>query len=245
MLPFMKALEKKLKEHRCLIFLDLEGTQASHEIIEIGAYKVILRDDYSVKKVFKPYHAYVLPKHRVGPIVTKLTGINDLTLKREGIPFRSMQVQLKKYVGKDFKNPVFVSYGPTDASMFLASSENNMDASTEEARFVARHFFDLAAFIGQFVRDDHGNILSLTNALKAYDVAFEGTAHNAQDDAYNLLLLYQAFMEKREITLKNYMKVLGNTGHLAEPVAAVIRALTKGQTVTPEDFRHYAEESLK
>ena len=242
----MKALEKKLQDHRCLVFIDLEGTQTSHEIIEIGAYKVILRDDYTVKKIFKPYHAFVLAKHRVGPIVTQLTGITDLQIKREGIPFRTMQLQLKKYIGKDFKNPLFVSYGPTDATMFLASSENNMDASTDEARFVARHFFDLAAFIGQYVRDDKSdNILSLTNALKVYEVDFQGTAHNAQDDAYNLLVLYQAFLEKRDITLKHYMKVLGRAGHLPAPVAAVIARLNKGESVTPEQFRLFAKESLK
>ena len=129
--------------------------------------------------------------------------------------------------------------------MFLASSENNMDASTEEARFVARHFFDLAAFIGQFVRADDGNIYSLTNALKLYGIEFEGTAHSALADAYNLLLLYQGFLANQEVTLRNYMKLLGNTGHLPGPVASVIRALTKGDTVTPEDFRKAAEESLK
>ena len=241
----MKALERKIHEHRCLVFIDLEGAQTSHEIIEIGAYKVILRDDLTVKKVFKPYHAFVLSKHRVGPIVTKLTGITDLQLKREGIPFRTMQIQLKKYIGKDFKNPLFVSYGPTDATMFLASSENNMDASTDEARFVARHFFDLAGFIGQFVRDDQGNPYSLTNALKLYGVEFEGTAHNAQDDAYNLLLLYQAFLAKREITLKRYMRILANASHVPDPIAAVVRTLNKGETVTPEKFRSLVEESLK
>ncbi len=245
MLPFMKALEKRLQKQRCLIFIDLEGTQMSHEIIEIGAYKVILRDDLTVKKIFKPYHAYVLAKHRVGPIVTKLTGITDLQLKREGIPFRTMQVQLKKYMGKDFNHPLFVSYGPTDSTMFLASSENNMDASTDEARFVSRHFFDLAGFIGQFVRDEHNNIYSLTNVLKIYNVEFEGTAHNAQADAYNLLLLYQAFLANPETTLRYYMRLLGNGNHLAAPVAEVIRALTKGKTVTPDDFRNIVLESLK
>lgn len=243
--PFMKALERKLQDHRCLVFIDLEGTQATHEIIEIGAYKVILRDDLTVKKVFKPYHAFVLAKHRVGPIVTKLTGITDLQLKREGIPFRTVQIQLKKYIGKDFKNPLFVSYGPTDATMFLASSENNMDASTDEARFVARHFFDLASFIGQYVRDENGNPYSLTNALKTYGIEFEGTAHSALADAYNLLLLYQGFLEKKEITLRHYMKLLGNASHLAEPVADIVRRLAKGKTVTPEDFRQIVEDCLK
>ena len=98
----------------------------------------------------------------------------------------------------------------------------------------------------QYVRDDKTNsIYSLTNALKAYGVEVSGTAHNAQDDAYTLLLLYQAFLSKREITLNHYMKTLARTAHMPEPVAETVRRLSKGETISPEAFRHIVEESLK
>ena len=241
----MKELKRIIKDRRCLLFIDLEGTQITHEMIEIGAYKDILKDDLTPKKVFKPYHAYVLAKHRVGPIVTKLTGITDMKLKKEGIPFRAVLDGLKKYLGKDHDQALLVSYGAQDAHIILASSENNMDASTDEARFLARHFFDLGDFAARFVRDDAGNMLSLTNALKMFEVPFEGTAHCALDDAYNLFLLYKALLERRDILKNRYKDVLGKQHHLPTPIRTVVNMLTSGETITPEVWDRLVEDSLK
>ena len=243
--PCMKDLEKALRGKRCLLFIDLEGTQMTHEMIEVGAYKVLLKEDLTVKKVFKPYHAYVLSKHRVGPIVTKLTGITDLKLKKEGIPFRLVLQQLKKYLGKDFDDCLLVSYGSQDAHIILASSENNMDASTDMARSLARRFFDYSEFLGHYLRSEQGNILSLTNALKAFDIEFEGTQHNAQADAYNLFLLFKAFVEHPEKVHSHYKDAIVRLGHMPSPVAKVIRRLSEGKTVTPEDWDALTLEALK
>ena len=240
----MQQLKAALHGHKCLLFIDLEGTQLTHEMIEIGAYKVILRDDLTVKKVFKPYHAYVQAKHRVGPIVTKLTGITDLKLKKEGVPFRLVQQQIKKYMGKDYKDFLLVSYGTEDAHIILQSVENNMDCSVEDGRYLARRFFDLAEFVGRFVRSESNNILSLTNVLGKYEVRFEGTAHNAQADAYNLLLLYQAFLERRDITKKAYKQTLLARGGIAPSVKRVIAELAEGRPVTPEDYDRFIDEEF-
>lgn len=239
----MKELSKIVKDKKCLVFLDLEGTQLTHEMIEIGAYKVILKPDCTVKKIHKPYHAYVLPKHHVGPIVTKLTGITDLQLKREGIPYRVVLEQLKGYLGKDFYHALFVSYGTEDAHIFLQSSENNMDASTEDSRFIARRFFDLADYIGQFVRGADGNMLSLKNILNHYGVDFEGTQHNAQADAYNLILLYKAFLEKPEIAKQGYANALAHA-RFPQPVKQIITRLNEGKTVTPEEWKDLISEAV-
>ena len=242
----MKELDKAIHGRRTLIFIDLEGTQTTHEIIEIGAYKVLLRDDLSIKKIHKPYHAYVLPKNKVGPFVTRLTGITDLKLKKEGIPFRLAITQLKKYLGKDFKKePLFVSYGPSDAAMFLSTIEHNMDASVDDVRFIARHFFDVESFIGQYVRDDNGNIMGLTKILNLYGVEFEGTAHSALDDANNLILLFKAFLEKKDITAHRYEKVLAKGAHMPPIASKIISRLSHGETVTPDDYHLLIAETLK
>ena len=241
----MKDLARALRGHKCLVFIDLEGTQVSHEMIEIGAYKVLLRDDLTIKKVFKPYSSYVLAKHRVGHIVTDLTGITDFKLKKEGKPFRQVQQALQKYLGKDYKNCLFISYGSQDAKIFLTSAENNMDASMEEARYVAHHFLDFAEFVGKYVRDQNGNILSLTHCLSAFGVDFEGAAHDATVDAYNLLLLYKAFLENKDVVLREYKLQLNRIGHCPAPLLATLRALLRGETVTPERFDEFVRESLK
>lgn len=243
--PVMKDLQRAIRGKKCLLFIDLEGTQATHEMIEIGAYKVLLKPDLTTKKVFKPYHAYVQAKHKVGPIVTKITGITDLQLKREGIPFRLVLQQIKKYMGKDYDDALLVSYGVQDAHIILQSAENNMDASTDEARFLARRFFDLAEFIGHYLRSEEGNILSLTNALKAYDIEFAGTAHNAQDDAYNLYLLFNAFVEHPEKTLVHYRNAIAYQNHLPGPIRKVLSQLKNGKAVTPEDLDRFLSESIE
>ena len=142
----MKTLVNALKKRTTAIFFDLEGTGTSHEIVEIGAVKAILREDGSIKKTFKPFHYYVMPKAKVGQYVTALTGLTDAFLEKEGIPFRAMQKGLSKYVGKDYKNSVFICYGDQDPHMFISSAENNMDASMEEAKFVAHHCFNFLSF---------------------------------------------------------------------------------------------------
>ena len=244
-MPPMKELQRALRGKKCLLFIDLEGTQITHEMIEIGAYKVLLRDDLSIKKVFKPYHAYVQAKHRVGAVVTKLTGITDLQLKREGIPFRLVLAQLKKYLGKDYDSALLVSYGSQDALIIRASGENNMDAPKEDSRNLARRFFDLAEFAHRYVKRSDGNQYSLTDILKLYGVEFEGTAHNAQADAYNLFLLFKAMIEHPEITKEEYKKAIATITHLPAPIVKTIRALSAGKTVSPEEFDQWVKEAIQ
>ena len=173
----MKALEKELRGHDCLIFLDLEGTQFSHEMIEIGAYKVLLAPDQSVKKIFPGFQSYVKAKAKVGRVVTDLTGITDAKIKSDGVPFRVVQQNFRKYVGKDWGKCLYVTFGSHDLRIIMQSAENNMDSSREEARYVTHNAFDLSEFISRFIKDEHDNSLSLTNYLKVFGVPFEGQAH--------------------------------------------------------------------
>ena len=79
----MKKLDTLLKKRKTIAFLDLEGTQLTHEIIEVGLVKVTLNPDNSIKKEYKGLKLYVLPKSHVGSVVTHLTGITDSLVKRE------------------------------------------------------------------------------------------------------------------------------------------------------------------
>ena len=46
----MKILDRKLRKKRTLVFVDLEGTGFSHEMIEIGAYLATLNEDGTIKR---------------------------------------------------------------------------------------------------------------------------------------------------------------------------------------------------
>lgn len=241
----MKALEKALKGYRCLVFLDLEGTQYTHEMIEIGAYKVLIRDDLTVKKVFKGYESYVKAHARIGYVVTKLTGITDQKIKTEGIPFRLVQQQMKKYLGAYWKKCLFVTFGSHDLCIVNETTQNNLDCSVEETRYMNHHTLDFSAFLATYVKDDNNNPLSLANYLKVFEVPFEGKAHDALVDAYNLLDLYKAVLSRKDILEQEYRKTLARIHHLPQPICKVLQKLDSGETVDPEFYTEAIRDSLK
>lgn len=240
----MKELKKLLKDHKDLVFIDLEGTQITHEIIEIGAYKVVLRDNLTVKKVFKPFKVYVKPKGSIGNFVTKLTGIDAKLIREKGVTFRVAQQQLAKYVGRQYKKSLFVAYGDQDAKMFLSSAEHNMDASMEEARFVSKRTIDFAAFLRQYVTDDNGNGKSLSHNLELFGIPFEGQAHDACADAYNLVLLFKAFVEKKDIVRREYLHTLLHQKSLPLPIKKLVETVEKNGSAGLEDLQRFIEEDL-
>ena len=241
----MKDLQRIIGNRRSLLFFDLEATQVSHELIEIGAYRVTLNDDLSIKKVFKPYHAYVKPKHRIGAIVTKLTGITEKIINEKGISYREVLSGLQKYLGKQFGETLFVCYGDQDPRILQASSENNMDASREVSRYISRHCFDFLAFLGRFVRDENTNPLSLTHMCELFGLTFEGTAHGATADAKNLMNLYEAFLAKPEVVKESYKRLLSHLNGVPTPLRKLVSKLNSGETITPAEYDAIIQESLQ
>ena len=242
----VKQLEKALRGKRVLVFLDLEGTQFSHEMIEIGAYKAYLRDDLTIRKIMGGFKSYVKPKSRIGHAVTDLTGITEKLIEEKGVPYRVVQQAFRKYVGKDWDKCLFVTFGSHDFRIISQSAENNMDASMEQARYVIHHAWDYSEFIARFIRDDKGNNYSLSNYLKLFDVDFEGQKHDALADAYNLIDLYKAFLAKPEIVMREYEKTLGlSRNHFPEPVRQVMAKLSQGEAVSPEEYASYIKEYLQ
>ena len=153
-----------------MAFMDLEATQFSHEIIEIGLIKVLLNDDLTVKKALKGLKIYVKPKGKIGDLVSRLTGITEDRIEKEGVRFARAQKMVEDYLGKDYRSCLFVTYGNQDAMMFIASAENNLDSDLIAARDISHRCFDFEAFFTRYVSGDHGNCLSLTNALKVFSI---------------------------------------------------------------------------
>ncbi|MCQ2772891.1 MAG: exonuclease domain-containing protein [Bacilli bacterium] len=243
----MKALEKIFKDKTVLVFSDLEGTQFSHEMIEIGAHLVILNKDYTVKKIMKGYSSYVKAKNRIGHVVTELTGITEQLLKEKGRPFPEVFKQFRGYVGKYWNKCKFVTFGTHDLRMINMSVENSHkdDELSELAHYVKKKNFDISAIVGQYIQDQNGNPLSLSNNLKVFKQEFEGTKHSAAADAYNTALLYKAFIENPEIVQEEYKKALTHVHHMPRPINMVISKLFAGESITPEDFDEAIKESLK
>lgn len=244
-MPVMLALDKHLMNRKTLCFLDLEGTQFTHEMIAIGAVKVSIRKDGSIKKIHKGYYTLVKAKNRVGSVVTELTGLTDKMLKEKGVSFRTAVDNLKKYMGKDFTKTLYVTFGNHDVRIISQSLAHNLDAKKSDVEVLIKHNFDLAEFLNTYLKDDKNNNLSLAHMLEKFKVEFKGTQHNALADALNLAYLYGAFLKNKEILKVEYRKTLGMYRHLPDPIHRAVERLAKGETVTPEEFDEYIVDSIK
>lgn len=232
----MKELKNAIRGRKHLVFLDLEGTQFSHEMIAIGAVRVLLAKDGALKKIFPGFKRFVLAKNHIGKVVVQLTGITDQMLKSEGVTYRKAMEELKKYVGRSFSKSLFVTFGNHDLRIISQSVSYNLDANKEDAKFIKSNYLDLAAFISQYIKDEKGNSLSLDNSLKIFGIEFDGTKHDPLDDARNLAILYGAIHKNPELMAREYKKVLCKNSNLPAPLPKLINQLAKGESVTPDDL---------
>ena len=232
----MKKFERLLKGHKSLVFLDFEGTQFSHEMIAIGATRVIIDRHGYIKKHKKPFRVYVKAHNRVGKIVTDLTGITDEMLKQKGVSFFTAMSELKKYVGLSFRKSSFITFGNHDMKILSSSISYSFDFPKETVQCIQQNYIDFSAFIGEFMRDDKGNPLSLIRYCDAFGVKQAGPAHDHAVDAENLEWLYDATMRKSEILLEEYKKVLKSFNHFPQPVSNVIKKLANNENVTSDEF---------
>ena len=241
----VKDLKHIIKDRTCLVFIDFEATQLTHEMIQIGAIKVYLKPDLTIKKTFKPYETLVKPKNHVGKIVTELTGLTDYRVKKDGVPYRVALNGLKKYCGRDFERCLFVVYGNSDGTILRSSGEHNMDASMPDTMFIVHHLFDFSSFAYRYIKGEDGNPMSLSRLVALFGIPFDGHAHTALDDARNLMNVYQAFLTDKEKVKHEYMKSLSHYTKGHPVITEVIRKLGKGETVTPEEFEAIVTRSLQ
>ena len=232
----MKKFERLLKGHKSLVFLDFEGTQFSHEMIAIGATHVVIDRHGYIKKHKKPFRIYVKAHNRVGKIVTDLTGITDEMLKQKGVSFFTAMSELKKYCGLSFRKSSFITFGNHDMKILSSSISYSFDFPKEIVQCIQQNYIDFSAFIGEFMRDNKGNPLSLIRYCDAFGVPQAGPAHDPAVDAENLAWLYDATMRKSDILIDEYKKVLKSFNHFPSPVSNVIKRLANDENVTSDEF---------
>lgn len=241
----MFALDRIIQNRKTLCFMDLEGTQFTHEMIAIGAFKVDIRKDGTVKKIHKGYYTLVKPKNRIGKVVTDLTGISEAEVKEKGVPFRLALEGLKKYMGRSFTKCLFVTFGNHDFRIMAQSLAHNLDVKKDDVEIIIKHQFDFAEFLNEYIKDENNNNLSLANMLKIFNIDFEGTQHDALADTKNLVYLYDAFLKNKEIVKNEYRKRLGMFRHLPEPIHLAIEKLAREEDVTAKEFEEFIAKSLE
>ncbi|MDY0345428.1 MAG: 3'-5' exonuclease [Bacilli bacterium] len=238
----MNELKKAIRGRRHLVFLDLEGTQFSHEMIAIGAVHVVLSKEGTIRKTYPGFKRLVLAKNNVGKVVVQLTGITNEMMKKEGVSYRKAMDDFKKYVGRSYSKSLFITFGNHDLRIISQTVSHNLDANKTDAKFIKENYLDLAAFISRYIKDEKGNSLSLDNSLKIFSIEFDGIKHDPLDDARNLALLYDAMHKNPDLLAQEYKKVLAKNRSLPSPLPKLINKLTKGEPVTPEDYEEMIRE---
>lgn len=237
----MTKLNKAIAKKKVLVFLDLEGTQMSHEMIAIGAIKCGINSKGRIKKYYKPFKRYVKAKNKIGGVVEKLTGITEDYLKANAIDFYTAMSDFKKYVGISFKNALFVTFGSHDIRIINQSMQYNFHVPEEICKHIIKNHLDFLMIISEFVKDKDNNPLSLVNYCNLFNVKQSEPAHDPENDAINLAKLYDAFLDRKELVFSEYKKVLAKINHMPKPIKDIMEKLARGEDVTVSFF----EESLK
>ena len=125
--------------------------------------------------------------------------------------------------------------------MFVASADNNMDASMEQSLFISKRTFDYCEFLGTFLRSESNNVMSLEHACEAFHIPFEGKAHDAVDDAKNLMLV----LANQKLLAQYYKRTLSVSPKTPAPLRLLLRLLEEKKSIDVSDFDAALEASLE
>jgi len=234
----MKALNKHLNNVKTLCFLDLEGTQFSHEIIAIGAVKVNVNSNGKVNRISHPkkFKCYVKCLGQIGRFVQNMCNIDETLLKEQGLTLEEAFNKFKAFVKVPLESCSYIVFGSNDTKMIL-DSINYSKPSNENIGFtIVKNHIDYLQFISQYIKDEKGNNYSLVNYLKVFGIEPYGVSHDPLNDAYDLMNLYKAVDKKKDIVLKEYLKVLQKQKVFPAPVKKIIASLIAGEDVKSSRF---------
>lgn len=240
----MKRVLKNFKGHKHLLFMDFEGTQFSHEMIAFGAVLVTIDKNGYIVKQKKPIKRYVRAKNAIGKFVEGLTGITQKDLNRYGVTFSQAMKDLKKYCGMAFKKSSFITFGNHDMRILGQSMSYNLDTPKDLCNIIRSNYVDFQSIISEFIRDEKGNVLSLSHYLELFGLPFDGEAHDPEYDALNLAKLYDVFMKDKDLVLNEFIKKMQNSSYGIEPINKVVKKLLSNNVVTPEEFTQLLKEYI-
>lgn len=240
----MKKLLKLVKNYKQLIFLDLEGTQFSHELIAIGAVKVNIRKDGTIKKIHQGFKQYVLAKNNVGRFVENLTGINNALLAEKGMPFDQALIAFKKYVGSNYSKTRYITFGSHDMRILNQSLRYTPEADHTYVKTITKKNIDLSALINEYVKDGKNNTYSLVNFCKLFSIEPIEPAHDPLNDALMLAHLYDQLFKQKILIYEKYAEVLFNTTSVARPIKKLLNKIKEGQKVGLEDLNTFIHEEI-
>ena len=242
----MRLLKEEIGEPRELVFLDLEGTQLSHETIAIGACKYFCGPDLLPLpgKKIQVFKRLIKPQSPVGGVVTILTGITDDRLKTEGITFHKALVELMTFT-KCTGKKVYITFGNQDLNMLYQSKVRANDQLCQDFYdHIKRNWFDMQAFVSRFVHDERHMTFSQPKLLEIYEAKNLQHAHDPLYDAENLMNLFIQVIKRPDITLREFKKNLLTSKDFFIISKPFIDDLCNGIDVSSVDFNKAIEDYL-
>lgn len=242
----MRLLKEEIGEPRELVFLDLEGTQLSHETIAIGACKYFCGPDLLPLpgKKIQVFKRLIKPQSPVGGVVTVLTGITDDRLKTEGITFHKALVELMTFT-KCTGKKVYITFGNQDLNMLYQSKVRANDQLCQDFYdHIKRNWFDMQAFVSRFVHDERHMTFSQPKLLEIYEAKNLQHAHDPLYDAENLMNLFIQVIKRPDITLREFKKNLLTSKDFFIISKPFIDDLCNGKDVSAIDFNKAIEDYL-
>lgn len=242
----MRLLKEEIGEPRELVFLDLEGTQLSHETIAIGACKYFCGPDLLPLpgKKIQVFKRLIKPQSPVGGVVTVLTGITDDRLKTEGITFHKALVELMTFT-KCTGKKVYITFGNQDLNMLYQSKIRANDQLCQDFYdHIKRNWFDMQAFVSRFVHDERHMTFSQPKLLEIYEAKNLQHAHDPLYDAENLMNLFIQVIKRPDITLREFKKNLLTSKDFFIISKPFIDDLCNGKDVSAIDFNKAIEDYL-
>lgn len=242
----MRLLKEEIGEPRELVFLDLEGTQLSHETIAIGACKYFCGPDLLPLpgKKIQVFKRLIKPQSPVGGVVTILTGITDDRLKTEGITFHKALVELMTFT-KCTGKKIYITFGNQDLNMLYQSKVRANDQLCQDFYdHIKRNWFDMQAFVSRFVHDERHMTFSQPKLLEIYEAKNLQHAHDPLYDAENLMNLFIQVIKRPDITLREFKKNLLTSKDFFIISKPFIDDLCNGKDVSAIDFNKAIEDYL-
>jgi inhibitor of KinA sporulation pathway (predicted exonuclease) len=171
---------------KSILVVDLEFTcwlgrppkNMMQEIIEIGISEV----DLNEKIINKSESILIKPeKSVVSSFCKQLTGISQRDVYNKGVTLEEACQHLR--TNYDSENVFWGSWGDFDEKQFKKECElKNVKYPFSE------EYIDLQKKFSEFLKEKR--LYGLENALKQFDLQFEGRPHSAKDDSYNTARLH-------------------------------------------------------
>lgn len=167
----------------CLCWENGDVNATYPEIIEIG----IAQLNCKTLEITKTEQILVRPQGQVSQYCTDLTGLTWDKLRKNGLDFLGGCNKMIKNFGT--KSRAWASFGLSDKTCFMQNCKlKNIPYPFGD------NYIDIANLI--IFSNGLGSKISLIDALKLYNLEFEGAQHKGVDDAYNTARLFSKFLEK-------------------------------------------------